>query len=66
LQVVRCRAGRRQAGVGFFDDFGGCPGVAAVGEFFGGEELGIAVVAVARAQEIDEALLGDLDGLRSG
>jgi hypothetical protein len=36
--------------------------VAALGEFFGGEEFGVAVIAVARAQEVEEALLGDGDG----
>ncbi len=36
--------------------------MAALGEFFGWEELGVAVVAVARAQEVEQALLGDVDG----
>jgi hypothetical protein len=55
-----------QAWVGFFDDFGGRSGVAAVGELFGGEELGVAVVAVAGAEEVDEALLGDGNGFWCG
>lgn len=49
---------------GFFDDFWRSSGVAALGEFVGGEELGVAVIAVARAQEVEQALLGDLDGAR--
>jgi hypothetical protein len=36
-----------QSGAGFFDDFGRGAGVAALGEFFGGEELGVATGAVA-------------------
>jgi hypothetical protein len=36
--------------------------MAALGEFGVGEEFCVAVVAVARAQEVDEALLGDGDG----
>jgi hypothetical protein len=51
--------------VGFFDDFGWGSWVGALGEFFGGEELGVAVVAVAGAQEVEETLLGDGNGARS-
>jgi hypothetical protein len=54
-----------QAGIGFFDDFRRSAGVAAIREFFWREELGVAVVAVARAEEVEEALLGDGDGRRS-
>jgi hypothetical protein len=50
---------------GFFDDLWGCAGVAALGELGGGEEFCVAVGAVAGAQEVEEALLGDGDGYRS-
>jgi hypothetical protein len=55
-----------QAGVVFFDDLGRGSGVAAFGEFFCGEEFGVAVVAVARAEEVEEALLADGDVGGSG
>jgi len=55
---------------GFFNDFWRGSGVSTLGEFFGGEEFGVAVGAVARTQEVEEALLanGDVGGgsLRSG
>jgi hypothetical protein len=53
-------------GSGFFDDFWRGSGVWAFGEFFCGEEFGVAVVAVARAEEVEEALLGDGDVSGSG
>jgi hypothetical protein len=48
--------------VGFFDDGGWGAGVAAFGEFGGGEELGVAVGTVAGAEEVEEAVFGDGDG----
>ena len=38
----------------------------ALGEFVSGEEFGVATGAVARAQGVEEALLGDGDGCRGG
>jgi len=55
--------GRRQGGAGLLNDLGRGAGVGTLGEFLGWEQLGIAVIAVARAEEVDEAFLGDEDGL---
>jgi len=54
--------GSGQGGAGLLDDLGRGAGVGTLGEFLGWEELRIAVVAVARAEEVDEAFLGDEDG----
>jgi hypothetical protein len=51
---------------GFFDDGWWRAGMWALGEFGGGEEFGIATGAVARAQEVEEALLADGDGCWGG
>jgi hypothetical protein len=59
LQVFSCGWWGRESGPGFCDDFRWGSGIGAFGEFFGGEEFGIAVVAVAGAEEVEEALLGD-------
>jgi len=64
LQVVSCRLWSRKGGSGFFDDFRRRAGVAAFGEFGGGEEFGVAVGAVAGAEEVEKAVLGDRDGAR--
>jgi hypothetical protein len=48
-----------QGWAGFCDDVGRGAGVGALGELVGGEELGVAVGAVAGAQEVEEALLVD-------
>ena len=55
-----------QGGSGFFDDGWWSAGVRALGQFGGGEELGVATGAVARTQEVEEALLADGDGCRGG
>src|ERR1039457_2915171 len=52
---------RGQGGSGFFDDGRRRAGVWALGEFGGGEEFGVAAGAVARTQEVEEALLADGD-----
>ena len=65
MQVVRCRLWRGEGGPGFFDDFPGRSGVSALGEFVCGEEFGVAVVAVAGAEEVEQAFFGDGDGFWS-
>ena len=61
-----CGLGCGERGAGFFDDLGWGSGVTAFGEFLGGEEFGVAVGAVAGAQEVEEAFFADLDGARGG
>jgi hypothetical protein len=51
---------------GLFDDGWWGAGVGALAECGGGEEFGVAVGAVAGAEEVEEALLGDGDGGRRG
>jgi hypothetical protein len=51
-----------EGGPGFFDDGWRSAGVGALAERGGGEEFGVAVGAVARAEEVEEAVLADGDG----
>ena len=48
------------------DDLGRRAGIRALGEFLGWEEFGVATVAVAGAEEVEEAVLGDVDGFGYG
>lgn len=53
-----------QSAPGLFDDFRRGSGVSALGELGCGEEFGVAGGAVARAQEVKQALFADGDGCR--
>jgi hypothetical protein len=49
---------------GLLNDLRRGSGVSALGEVGGGKELGVAVGAVTRTQEVEETVLADGDGLR--
>jgi len=51
-----------ESGSGLLDDLGWRAGIAALGEFVGGEEFGVAGGAVAGAEEVEEVLLADGEG----